>query len=262
MRKPAFIFLLALASLASGCTLLVDGEVGGITLNEKPDMNLHLVGMDPHLNQLTEIYLVNGNSLVQAVAIYDGLPEVDVDVQLANVVDTDVRRVDFYCDLHENHQLDSPVPDSVDPSRLIFPDHMWRLTLDENGEASFTHNTNFTDITETDPVTGTRPSAKFVGSGPLTLTVTGVGDFTDQPATVSVWGPDDRQVGFYFLQTITGDTMTIDFMGRQFVDEGTSYILEIELGSDPEAQPLCISGTATDSGLSVEAALPDLLPCQ
>jgi hypothetical protein len=254
MRK--LVLLLAFASLLGGCTLLVDDKVGGITVNAVPDMTLHLVGMDPHVGQLTEIFLVNDQDpgLVQAVAIYDPLPSVDVDVELANVVAPDVRRVDFYADLSRNGQLDAPMPDPDDSSRLLFPDHMWRLTLDQNGEATFMHNTNFTDIVGDDP-------ASFVGTGPLSLTITGVGAFADQPATVVAWGPGEREVGFYFLQTIGGDTLSIDFEGRQFVDDGTEYIVEITLGDDPHAQPVCITGTATDRGLTIEAPLAALEHC-
>ena len=241
------------AALLGGCTLIVDGQVDGITANAVPDMDLHLENMDPHVGQLTEVWLINNDGgLVQAVAILDPLLVTDIHVQLANVVAPDVRRVDFWSDLNMNGMLDAPMDDPSNPSRQIFPDHQWTLMLDENGNATFMHNTNFTNIVG---------ASSFVGAGPLDVTVTGVGDFTDQPAHVVAWGPSEHEVGSYFLGALSGDTLHVDFNGHAFVDQGTEYRIEITLGSDPQAQPVCTTATATATGLTVSAALTDLQAC-
>lgn len=244
---------LALACLLfGGCTLVIDGKVGGIEQNAVPDMTLNLLGFDPHENELMELYLVNDDGFVQAVAIYDPLPDVEETVRLENVVGPTVRRVDFYADHSGSRDIDAPsAPDPENPSRLVFSDHMWRITLDENGNADFMHNINFTDIVNDHP-------ASFVGAGPLELTVTGVGAFSGQRAEVKVWGPGEREVGYYFLGAIVGETLTTSFQAREFVDDGTRYLVEIILG---DAAPLCVSGTADASGLTIETSHASLEPC-
>lgn len=251
----ALRFLLALPLLTvGGCTLLVNDRVDPLEPDPMPDMQLQLTGFDPHIGQLTELRLINSDEgaerrIVQAVAIYDPLPAPDVLVLLDNVVRPDHRRVDFYSDLRENRRIDPPEEDPEDESRLLFPDHMWRITLAEDGTGEFRHSTDFTDIVNDDRAD--------LALGDMRLSITGADPFVDQPAQVWVTDPLDRDVGYYFLGSITGDAIDITIPG--IIDDGSEYIVTFKPGDAP---PRCVVASGDDEGLTIEEPLGSLPECQ
>lgn len=240
--------MLAAITALGGCTLVVGGMVDPLEDDRTPDMVYDLVAFEPHVGQLTELFLVSDDGLVQARAIYDPLPAADVRVVLRNVVETNVRRVDFYSDLNENRVMDPSEPDPIDDMRRIFPDHMWRDTLMPDGTGSFRHSTNFTDI-----VTDNR--ARLVG-GPFSLVLRDVEAFVDQPARVSVIDLNDREVIFYQLGSVPASPLDLRVPGM--IDDGTEYRVEIRLGTNA---PVCALQRGNASGLSVDAPLQDLSAC-
>ncbi|HEY8427555.1 MAG TPA: hypothetical protein VIL20_04240, partial [Sandaracinaceae bacterium] len=197
------------------------------------------------------LWLVNSDDgtnarIVQAVAIYDPLPAPDVVVVLENVIRPDHRRVDFYSDLLQNRMLDPP---QMEMGRLVFPDHMWRVTLDESGVGRFVHSTDFTDIVNDDP-------AEFA-LGDLRLRIAGLADLVDRPAHVRVRDPLERQVGYYFLGSITGDA--IDIVVPGIIDDGTEYRVTFEPGDAP---PRCIVERGRMDGLTIDGPLESFGECQ
>lgn len=254
MRAPFFSCLLALSLPASGCTLLVGDQIDPLETDDTPDMVFDLIGFDPHIGQITELRLVNDAvpPIVQAVAIYDPLPGPDVTVELDNVVRPNVRRVDFYSDLNENGVIDPPEPDPVEPGRLLFPDHMWRRILAEDGTGEFMHSTDFTDIVNDDP--------GLLSLGNFQLSITGTAEFTDQPAQLWVTDASDRDVGYYFLGAITGDSVDITIQG--IIDDGSEYIVAFMPGDDGD-EVFCVVARGDASGLTVSGPLgAALAPCE
>lgn len=253
MRALFLSTLLALSLPLSGCTLLVGDQIDPLETDDTPDMVFDLIGFDPHIGQITELWLVNDATppIVQAVAIYDPLPGPDVTVVLRNVVRPNVRRVDFFSDLDESGGITAPEPDPITPGRFLFPDHMWRRTLDEDGTGGFMHSTDFTDITS-------GPDAARFSLGDFQMSITGAGDFIDQPAELWVTDAGDREVGYYFLGSITDDSVDLAIPG--IIDDGSEYVVVFAPGRDGDL--FCLVRRGNASGLSVSGALGEaLVPC-
>ncbi|MCB9057720.1 MAG: T9SS type A sorting domain-containing protein [Calditrichae bacterium] len=101
---------------------------------------LELKNMSPHLNQQLEVRIVEQSSGVEVgrkklPSIYDD----ELTVIIPGVQTNTNYNVDFYADLNGNGVYDSPPED-----------HAWRETYnpgdDGENDISFSHNTNFTDI--------------------------------------------------------------------------------------------------------------------
>ncbi len=246
MTTRALRLLLACALLgAPGCTLLVDDEVGSLQPDPRPDIEFSLAEFDPHIGQLTEIRFVNAAGNIEAVAIYDGLPMADLTLLMHDTFRADLRRVDFYSDLNENRMIDMPDVDPIDMTMEIFPDHMWRTELDEQGVGGFTHSTNFTDIVRDDPAT--------FSLRPFQLNVTGADPFLDQTAELRIIDPLDRDVGFYRLFAVTSDTLAITIPG--VIDDGSEYRVRLEIGDEA----FCTSGAGDSSGLTISGSIESAL---
>lgn len=251
MMRTFLLCLLACCAITlGGCTLLVNDTVDPLVPDPTPNMVFELTGFDPHIGQITELRLINDAGNVQAVAIYDGLPSPNVTVVLDNVIRPDLLRVDFYSDLNDNRIIDPPVPDPEDPSMEIFPDHMWREMLNPDGTGGFMHSTNFTDIVNDDPAT--------FSLRPFTLSVTGADPFLDQPAQLWITDPADRDVGYYFLGSITSDTVDITIPG--IIDDGSEYIVTFQPGDGGDL--FCVVDRGGATGLTITGRLGEALtPC-
>jgi hypothetical protein len=261
--------LFSLASLAlalpllSGCTLVLNDKIDPLQEDPLLDLQLQLVAFNPHIGQITDVWLVDDQSRVQARAIFDGLDRADQLVVLENVVSLEspvIRRVDFYSDLNESItpgsriEPDAPVPDPESPDRLLFPDHMWRVELDDTGFAEFMHSTNFVNIV--DPTDEAR--ATFFLSD-LHLVITGTQEQDGLPAEVRVYdatGAQERQIGLYALRAVDGDALDITLGG--ILDEGTEYRVELSFDN---GNAFCTRASGAGTVITVEASLASLSPC-
>jgi hypothetical protein len=247
--------------LLGGCTLIATDKVDDLERDPLLDMRLQLVGFSPHVGQLTDVWLVDEQNRVQARAIYDPLEDSRQLVILENVVslaDPAIRRVDFYSDMNESItpgteiRPDPPEPD--DDGDLLFPDHMWREQLDDTGALEFMHSTNFVDIA--DP--GDPNRARFFLSD-LRVTITGAGEKDGLPAEIRVYDPSgeqERQVGYYRLGALDGDTLDIRLSG--ILDQGIEYRVELSFDN---GNPFCARASGSTSLITVEASLVSLSPC-
>jgi hypothetical protein len=265
MRRSPVSPLLAVlfASLLGGCTLLVSDAVDPLESDSWLDMRLQLVAFDPHVGQVTDVWLVDAMNRVQARAIFDVLEDPNQLVVLENVVsltDPVRRRVDFYSDL--NKSLDPPVdpirPDGPVPNLetggIDFPDHMWRVELDDEGFAEFMHSTNFTDIVDPDD-----PERAIFFLRDFVLRITGVDAQDGLPAEVSVYddsGSQEQQVAYYRLSAVEGSVLEVRI--GQILDQGTEYRVEISFDS---GNPVCTRASGTGPTIVVEASLASLSRC-
>jgi hypothetical protein len=260
----AFLLLSAFAlPLLSGCTLLVTDTVDELEEDSLLDLRLQLVAFTPHIGQVTDVWLVDGENRVQARAIFDGLEDPNQLVVLENVVslaDPVIRRVDFYSDLNESItagsriEPDPPMEDPENPGRLLFPDHMWRVDLDDEGFSEFMHSTNFVNIV--DPEDDAR--AVFFLSD-LHVAISGTGAQDGLPAEISVYedsGAQERQIGYYALSAVDGDNLDITLGG--ILDEGTEYRVELSFDN---GNPFCARAGGSGTVITVEASLASLSPC-
>lgn len=251
------------ALLLCGCTLIANGKVDPLEEDPLLDLQLQLVAFNPHLGQITDVWLVDEQNQVQARAIYDTLEHPDQLVVLENVVslaDPVIRRVDFYSDLNESItpgsriQPDPPVRDPEDMDRLQFPDHMWRAELDEEGFLAFMHSTNFVNIV--DPEDASR--ARFFLSD-FHLVISGTQEKDGLPAEISVYdesGEQARQIGYYALRAVEGDTIDITIGG--ILDVGTEYRVELSFDN---GNLFCTRARGAGTVITVEASLGSLSPC-
>lgn len=238
-----------LALVLGGCSLIVGDKVDPLATDTTPDLRYQLRAFEPHVGQLTELLVVSDDGLVQARAVYDPLPGPDVLVELLNVIRPNVRRVDFYSDLNENRSIDPSEPDPIDAMRRLFPDHMWRDRVGEDGVGEFVHSTNFTDIVRDDP-------AQSIG-GPFELALRDVGDFADRPVRAWIADPTGADVGFYQLGSFQGTSVELQVPG--IVDPGTEYLIEVELGGGERS--VCAVRVGAASGLRLDASLDELEDC-
>jgi hypothetical protein len=238
---------LSLSLLAcSGCSLVLDDKVGGFTHDTIPDMVLSLSQFEPHVQEFTEVLLLNDQRFIQGVAVLDPLPAADVDIVLVDAVAPNVRNVDFWTEHNFDGMLTAPVPDPVTPGRLSFEDHMWRVRLGEFGRLEFAHSTDFADI-----VTVT-PAVEVVG--PLSIELTGAPDGSQ--AEVFVWRAEGRQVGYYLRGTIEGQAISTELRG--IIDEDTTYRVEVSIDG---AEPRCANVIGTTTGGVLATELAELGPC-
>lgn len=250
---------LALAlPLLGGCTLVVTDQVDDLEQDPLLDMRLQLAGFIPHLGQITDVWLVDEENHVQARAIYDTLEEPNQLVLLENVVSLEsptIRRVDFYSDLNESITPGTEIaPDP--PTDDGFPDHMWRIELTDAGEAEggqFMHSTNFVNIVDPDDPR----TASFILAD-LHVTLTGTAEKDGLPVEISVYddsGEQERQIGYYRLSAVNGDTIDITLGG--VLDPGTEYRVEIAFDN---GNPFCTRASGAGP-VVLEASLASLSPC-
>jgi hypothetical protein len=250
--RPTFRTMLlgwGFAVMLSSCTLVVGDQVDRLSTDSRPDLRYTLRDFDPHVGQLTELRLVSDAGLIQARAIYDPLPSPRVEIVLLNVVQENVRRVDFYSDLNGNR-----IPD---PSELemngerFFPDHMWRDEVDQDGVGSFSHSFDFRDILADEP-------AQSVGR-PLVLRLRDVDGVAAGVIEAWIVGPSDRDVGYYHLSNpdlLRANPMQIEIPG--IIDSGTTYTVVVAAAGTTLG---CATAAGVSTGLDLELTPEDLAPC-
>jgi hypothetical protein len=104
------------------------------------DFTFHATGMTPHVGQQFELRVIVAET-GQVVGLYhlSAIRAATFDITIPGVIANSVGyRIDFWADANNNGQYDSPPAD-----------HAWRVaaTGTTTGlSASFTHNTDFTDV--------------------------------------------------------------------------------------------------------------------
>ena len=227
-RLQVLVSVLAVALQATGCTLIVGGEVDDLStdVSAKRDVTLRFPDLEPHLGQTVDIRLVRpvlagemGAPQILGRVIIDPLPSACFNVMMERAVPFAADRVDFYADINGNGV--------VDPAPM---DHSWRANLDENGVLLFPHNMVFTNIELDDPAS---PS----GSD-LVVNVTGAEEHDGRRVvaaliTSDLVDPDngvfeDSIPGVYVLGAVEAGTIAFTLPG--IIDSGRTYELELEIG--------------------------------
>ncbi len=118
--------------------VIVTGGGGNVT---NADVTIEFSSMNPHLNQQLWLSLVNQetNEIIQR--INETITTTDFTVEFPEVETGKPYRIDFYADHNGNGSYDAPPTD-----------HAWRIEIESlKGDTvvPFVHNTNFTDILDT-----------------------------------------------------------------------------------------------------------------
>lgn len=223
--------LALLVTALTGCSLVIDGEVGDleVNLNAKRDVEITLFDFDPHVGQRNDIAIVRpldpvneplGDAQLEARAVIDPLPVPCFTVQFENGASFSANRVDFYADLN----MDGVVSDPGD-------DHLWirELELDEDtGEGSlrFIHDVMFDDLND----------IEISRVGPdIELALTGLDAADGQLVVVTVSrqfretleSPLQRTVvGIGVVGAVTGGMVNIRIPG--ILDAGSPHMIEVD----------------------------------
>lgn len=225
-------FVLALTAL-TGCSLVVDGEVGDldVNLNAKRDIEVTLFDFDPHIGQRNDIAIVRpldpeneplGDAQLEARAVIDPLPVPCFTLLFENGASFSANRVDFYADLDMNGVISDPGDD-----------HLWirELELDQDtgtGSLRFIHDVMFDDLND----------IEISRVGPdIELALTGLDAQEGQLVTIAVSrqfretldSPQQRTVvGIGVVGAVTGGNVNIAIPG--ILDAGSPHTVEIDFG--------------------------------
>lgn len=239
-------------ALATGCTLIVEGEVGDldVNLNAKRDVRVILLDMDPHIGQFVDVQIVrppepdSSDASIQARAVFDGLPSNCVELFWPLGAALSATRVDFYADLNGDGMLSPPGDD-----------HLWRRELDDDGEFRFIHDIEFDDI-------GADP-ADEIGFD-LDLELTGLDAHNGQTLVVAVLrsfrvAPGEPQLtsvpGILVIDTIEGGAVSSFLPG--IIDGGADHVIELNFGDGANVCRMNITAPASGS-LEIRADLASL----
>lgn len=254
--------LACLAALAlSGCTAIVTDDLGDLQVNSssQQDIDIRLVGFDPHVGQLVDISIIDpseeddGPDFIQARAVLDTLPSSCVEIRMRRAAPVSASRVDFYADLNMSGTQD-PTPD----------DHAWRCddTLEtpcalDMGSLTFPHNFMFQDIVN--------DAAQPIG-GDVVINLTGADEHDGRTVTAQLLtevvvnaetGETETTVpGLYFRSSISGGEATMRLPGM--TDGGRTYDLELTFGDDASICTLPGQRAPTTGDFVIDAPLSSL----
>jgi hypothetical protein len=219
------------------------GDGGGQT-GAFRTVEIMMTAMTPHVNSLMEFRIVSNDNTLVALGVLDPLPSATATFAFPeSTPDGSDFRLDFWADANDNRMYDSPPPD----------DHQWRETIPASDPAviSFTHNTDFTDI-----------SMPAVQDGlDFTFNASGMTPELNNPLELRVIDADSKQlVGRYVLGSISGATFSLELAG--IIQSGHSYQVDFftdENGNgDYDAPPTDhawrVMQDATAGGLTVAFA--------
>jgi hypothetical protein len=119
------------------------------------NLKLSLIGMTPHLRQLFEYRIIDGNNFIQSRGVVNplGAPDVIINAPLAIPKVNGPFRLDFWADVESLGTYDKI-------GSVISNDHAWRIdplrdypdgtvtAVDGLVQVTFTHNTSFTEINQ------------------------------------------------------------------------------------------------------------------
>jgi hypothetical protein len=249
-RSGAILVILLWLAVApqGGCTAIVQykdydeipacGEGDDQTVR---DLQFSMDGMDIHDGQLVEIRLVNSNDFVVARAIVDPLVGSAFSMRLRGAVLEGPHRVDFWADLSKNGAYDAPPTD-----------HGWRLETCASGAWTFSHSTNFADVSQPEP--------GLVG-GDFVLNLVGMVPHLGQ--LLEFWVIDQsngRMVGYYRLAEPPDVDFTIRIRG--IIEPSAQYTVAFYADKNNNLQydipdldhAWRLSGTGDASGLTIDFA--------
>jgi hypothetical protein len=148
--------------------------------------------------------------------------------------------LDFFSDLNGNRAYDAPPAD-----------HAWRVPIPADGQVSFIHNVNFTDI----------GAAAGSQGGDFALNLTGMTPHVGQLMEVRVIRtPEGKTVGAYRLGAIPGATFSLAIPG--IIQSGQSYQVDFfadlngnkSYDAPPADHAWRLTGIGTAAGLSLDFA--------
>lgn len=198
---------------------------------------VNLDGMDPHVDQMMQFDVATGQELISR-AVLDPLPTAQFNFIVKQAVPEGAFRFDFFADVNGNGNYNPPPAD-----------HSWRLTVPDTGIIliSFTHNTDFTDISDTST---TDSGSEFM----LDLT-----DFTPHVGQLFelkvVRAASGQTVGYYRLGAVPGSDFDLEI--RDIIKTDEEYMVDFyaDLNGNgmydgpPVDHAWRLTGTGTDSGL-------------
>lgn len=208
-------------------------------------VEIMMMAMTPHVDALMQFRIVSKNNDLVALGVLDPLPSASATFSFPHSTppgSSSDFRLDFWADANDNRMYDSPPTD-----------HQWREDVPATDPAviSFTHTTNFTDI-----------SMPTLQDGlDFTFNASGMSSEMNDPLELRVIDKDSKQlVGRYVLGKIAGATFSLKLPG--IIQSGHSYNVDFfvdENGNgDYDAPPTDhawrVTQDATASGLTVAFA--------
>lgn len=203
---------------------------------------VNLDGMDPHVGQFMRFDVASGQELISR-AVLDPLPAASFDFVVKQAVPEGAFRFDFFADLNGNGSYNPPPAD-----------HAWRLVLPDTGliVVNFTHNTEFTDISDTS--TSDSGSEFRIDCTDFTPHV---GQLLELKVVRAATG---RTVGYYRLDAIPGPDFDLEI--RDIIKTGEDYRVDFyadlngngRYDAPPVDHAWRLTGTGTAAGLSLTFA--------
>jgi len=226
------LFALPVLFALTGCSLVVDGEVGDLVVdqNARRDIVVSLFDFDPHIGQRNDIAIVRplnpdeplGDAQLEARAVLDPLPVPCFRLTFENGASFAANRVDFYADLNMDGVVSPPGED-----------HLWIRELEEDeatgtGSLRFIHDVQFDDLNAI--------MVRRIGPD-ITVALTGLDAQEGQLVTIvvsrtsraSLESPFIRSVsGIGIVGAVTGGEAGLTIPG--ILDGGEEYTVEIDFG--------------------------------
>ncbi len=194
------------------------------------------IGMRPHVGQLVEYRVVDGNNFVQSRGVIKAIPMSGDVTLLAKRAIPRVNgpyRLDFYADVNFSGGFDGI-------GSVIANDHAWRmdplvdnaklqqLRADDLVEVKFTHSTSFTNIDHYP--SGTKNPANDTGLG-AAIHVVGLDEFIGKMLQARITEHlTQHVVGLY--RTVRIDTPVVDAVVPGCVDLDTEYDVDVYIDAN------------------------------
>ncbi len=233
---------LAMAILLSFIVLLSCGDDNGST---GPDDNvnfgnltLNLQNMMPNIGEKLFLRVISENDVLQLQATIDVIESPIQIVSIPDVLDLSSDHLELYVDFNQNGVYDAPPTDQA-----------WRVDIPSNGNVSFSHNTNFTDISI--------PQYSFTG-GPMILNFQNFTNYIGDLMEIRVIERETgRVVGFYRFNGIPNAVFTAYL--PQIIEDDRSYNIDFYVDRNqtksydppPEDHAWRIETTGSNSGISI-----------
>jgi hypothetical protein len=221
-----------------------NGSDGGQTKTFRT-VEIMMTAMTPHVNSMMQFRIVSKDNDLVALGVLDPLQGSSATFTFPHSTpegSSSDFRLDFWADANDNRMYDAQPTD-----------HQWRENVPATDPAviSFTHNTNFTDI-----------SMPTLQDGlDFTFNASGMTPEMNKPLELRVIDKDSKQlVGRYVLGSIAGATFSLKLPG--IIQSGHSYNVDFftdenvngEYDAPPTDHAWRVTQDANSSGLTVAFA--------
>jgi hypothetical protein len=182
-------------------------------------LKLSLIGMTPHLKQLFEYRIIDGNNFIQSRGVVNplGAPDVIINAPLAIPKVNGPFHLDFYADVDNSGGYNGI-------GSVLTQDHAWRIDplrdypdgtvtpVDGLVQVTFTHNTSFTPIEDYPSGTPNAPRDTTLGA---TVQVRGADGLQGRLIQVRIVdaGGTNHTVGLFRVPQITGAAFNMSIPG-------------------------------------------------